>query len=144
MIGGSMKIARTYTLMTHNPMNNPNSRSGCNELAKFAKKLTDVVTDVAKQLFPACAIIHTILSSMRFRCLLWTQKPTKTNMTSMSMTVMRNTDENEASVVRSAGQSTYATGTEPKTMQKHAKLITTLFMWIHMYSVTKRIDPIEK
>merc|ERR1719162_1400540 len=50
---------------------------------------------------------------MLFKCLLCTQKPTNTNMTSMSITVMRNTDENEARVVLSAGVSTYAKGTDP-------------------------------
>mmetsp|Transcript_98919 Transcript_98919/g.280207 ORF Transcript_98919/g.280207 Transcript_98919/m.280207 type:complete len:418 (+) Transcript_98919:424-1677(+) len=55
MRGGMKRTLSTNTLMTHRPMNSPNSRSGCKQLARFAKKLIDVVNDVARQLFPACA-----------------------------------------------------------------------------------------
>mmetsp|Transcript_15406 Transcript_15406/g.44111 ORF Transcript_15406/g.44111 Transcript_15406/m.44111 type:complete len:218 (-) Transcript_15406:711-1364(-) len=53
---------------TQRPMNIPNSRRGCSTLARFAKKLTDVVREVARQAFPACAMRKATRASRSSKC----------------------------------------------------------------------------
>mmetsp|Transcript_130870 Transcript_130870/g.326535 ORF Transcript_130870/g.326535 Transcript_130870/m.326535 type:complete len:295 (-) Transcript_130870:477-1361(-) len=55
--GGKKSITRTSALMTQSPMKRPNSRRGLRTLAKFVKKLAEVVNDVARQAFPACRMV---------------------------------------------------------------------------------------
>mmetsp|Transcript_45674 Transcript_45674/g.80319 ORF Transcript_45674/g.80319 Transcript_45674/m.80319 type:complete len:116 (+) Transcript_45674:97-444(+) len=115
--------------MTQRPMSKPNSRSGCKELNKFAKKQTDVVSDVARQLFPAFHIVHTIRSRVvSNEPLLWIQKLTKTKMTSISMIVIKKTGDKDARVAFSAGLKTKAIATEENRMKKQAALRKMLFM----------------
>mmetsp|Transcript_14924 Transcript_14924/g.28859 ORF Transcript_14924/g.28859 Transcript_14924/m.28859 type:complete len:161 (-) Transcript_14924:692-1174(-) len=54
--GGRRSSSKMNDAMTQRPMKAPNSRRGCSTLAKFAKKLTEVVSEVARQALPACAI----------------------------------------------------------------------------------------
>mmetsp|Transcript_117696 Transcript_117696/g.333580 ORF Transcript_117696/g.333580 Transcript_117696/m.333580 type:complete len:574 (-) Transcript_117696:588-2309(-) len=144
MSGGRKSRTSTKALITQRPMKSPNSRSGCRQLAKFAKKLTEVVSDVARQLFPACASIHTTRSSSLLNWALWFQKSTNTKTTSLPMPRMMKTERKDAMVVFPAGVRTYAMGTEAKMMRKQARLSLRLRMWNHMYSVTNAMDPIAQ
>jgi len=97
--------------MTHRPMKRPNSRSGCSTLARFAKKLTDVVSDVARHALPACTRRKATRASAAAlppaeRRSLWAQKSVKTKTTSLPIPVMRKRERKEAMVVFEAGTST--------------------------------------
>mmetsp|Transcript_1505 Transcript_1505/g.2680 ORF Transcript_1505/g.2680 Transcript_1505/m.2680 type:complete len:111 (+) Transcript_1505:303-635(+) len=96
-------------------MKSPNSRSGCKQLAKFAKKLAEVVSDVARQFLPACSKTHVRRRPVDLStCTLCSQKSVKTNTTSQPMPVTKNKDKKVAIVVLDKGVSTYANGTEVK------------------------------
>mmetsp|Transcript_117789 Transcript_117789/g.367000 ORF Transcript_117789/g.367000 Transcript_117789/m.367000 type:complete len:331 (-) Transcript_117789:152-1144(-) len=105
-IGGRKSRTKRKVPMTHRPMNMPNSRSGCSTLARFAKKLTDVVSDVARHALPACAMRKAIRASGSSRCALWPQKSWKTKTTSLPTPVMRNSARKDTTVVFAAGVST--------------------------------------
>mmetsp|Transcript_66720 Transcript_66720/g.192754 ORF Transcript_66720/g.192754 Transcript_66720/m.192754 type:complete len:413 (-) Transcript_66720:311-1549(-) len=127
--GGNNMRASTNTFVTHSPMNNPNSRSGCRALKRFAKKLTDVVRDVARQLLPARTIVQAKRISTSSQRALCFQKSLKTKMMSMSMTVIKNNDIKDANVVFAMGTRTNATGTEAKIVKKAPAVKGTLRMW---------------
>mmetsp|Transcript_19251 Transcript_19251/g.66929 ORF Transcript_19251/g.66929 Transcript_19251/m.66929 type:complete len:225 (+) Transcript_19251:2796-3470(+) len=134
--GGRKRSTRMKATMTQRPMKRPNSRRGFSTLAKFAKKLTAVVNEVARQPLPACKIVNANRASVSiFICFdwaLWFQKSTKTKTTSQPMPTIKKIDMKEAMVVFSAGARTKATGTEVTIMRKLAILKTMLCVCTHM------------
>mmetsp|Transcript_61081 Transcript_61081/g.177015 ORF Transcript_61081/g.177015 Transcript_61081/m.177015 type:complete len:326 (-) Transcript_61081:2339-3316(-) len=101
--GGTNIVTKTKLLSTHKPMKRPNSRRGWRALAMLAKKLTAVVIEVAKQLFPAWMMTKTRRVSTSFKRALCAQKSQKTKSESTPMPVIKNTARKEARVVFTAG-----------------------------------------
>mmetsp|Transcript_31701 Transcript_31701/g.83142 ORF Transcript_31701/g.83142 Transcript_31701/m.83142 type:complete len:284 (+) Transcript_31701:2089-2940(+) len=124
--GGKKSITSANADITQTPMNSPNSRRGCKTLARLAKKLTDVVKEVAKQLLPACVRRNTTLCLTCLQSLLWSQKSTQTKTVSLPMPAIRKSDRNDATVVLEDGARTYATGIDTKIMIMQRRLNTKL------------------
>mmetsp|Transcript_81825 Transcript_81825/g.265205 ORF Transcript_81825/g.265205 Transcript_81825/m.265205 type:complete len:241 (+) Transcript_81825:3-725(+) len=104
--GGRKQRTSVKALSTQRPMKTPNSRSGCTTLARLAKKLTEVVKEVAKQALPARAMSKARRAPMSLCSALRSQESVKTKTTSLPTPMMRKTDKKETTVTFAAGVST--------------------------------------